>query len=146
LLAASLWRGPLPWIHSHETLEAQGLPEAALAWHVQHFHPQESEHSVFGWHVHLSYPWDVSNEPAPPPEPHTPKPRSVYDMPFVVSPASATVDVDRHASQILPVLSSAMHADIASLLPDAVRILDRHFPQTHPPSVSLRALICVTRC
>jgi hypothetical protein len=146
LLAASLWRGPLPWIHSHETLEAQGLPEAALAWHVQHFHPQETEHSVFGWHVHLSYPWDISNEPAPPAEPHSPKPRSVYDMPFVVSPASATVDVDRHASQIVPVLSSVIHADVASLQLAAGSILGRHFPEAHPFSVSLRALICVTQC
>jgi len=146
LLAASLWRGPVPWIHSHETLEAQGLPEAALAWHVQHLHPQESENSIFGWHVHLSFPWDVSNEATPPREPDSPKPRTIYDMPYVASPASSTVDVDRHASQFLPSPASAMHSAFASLQFDAERVSDRHFPQTNSPGVSLRALICVTRC
>src|SRR5580698_10569330 len=102
VLAASLWRAPVPWIHSHETLEAQGLPEAALAWHVHHLHPHESEHEVFGWHVHLTYPWDVSNEPAGPSDPNSHKPRAVYYMPYVVSPASPAGDGDPHAGSWLP--------------------------------------------
>jgi hypothetical protein len=146
LLAASLWRAPVPWIHSHETLEAQGLPEAALAWHVHHLHAQEGEHSIFGWHLHLSYPWEVSNEPSPPSEPDAPKPRNVYDMPYVVSAAPSSVDVDRHANQCvlsLPIVWSFADACVPA---DAGRIWNRHFPPTHPPSVTLRALICVVQC
>ena len=138
---------PVPWIHSHETLEAQGLPAAALAWHLHHLHPHESEHAIFGWHVHLSYPWDVSNEPAPPPDPKAPKPGAVYDMPFVVSAASPAVDVDRHASLCLPAFSLIRARRLSASLPlDAARVSGRHFPQTDPPSVALCALICVARC
>jgi len=146
LLAASLWRAPVPWIHSHERLESQGLPESALSWHVQHLHPQEDEHSIFGWHVHLSYPWDVSNEPSPPREPDAPKPRAVYDMPYVVSAAPATVDVDRHANQCVFSLPILAHYAESAIPSDAARVLDRHFPSTHPPGVALRALICVVQC
>jgi hypothetical protein len=144
LAAASLWRGPVPWIHSHETLEAQGLPEAALAWHVQHLHPQESENSIFGWHVHLSYPWEVSNEATPPREPDSPKPRATYDMPYVVSPASSTVDVDDHADQSVASLPTAMHSVVASL--ECGHVLCGQFTPTPTPSVSLRALFCVVQC
>jgi hypothetical protein len=146
VLAASLWRAPVPWIHSHETLEAQGLPEAALSRHVHQLHPQESEHSILGWHVHLSYPWEVSNEPAPPCEPNSPKPQTVYDMPYVASPASATVDLDRYVSLDPANLPSAMHSVFASRQQDVSGILDRHFLQIHLPSVSLRALNCVAQC
>jgi hypothetical protein len=146
VLMASLWRAPVPWIHSHETLEAQGLPETALAWHVQHLHAQETEHSIFGWHVHLSYPWDVSNEPAPPCEPDAPKPRTVYDMPYVVSAVGSTIDMDRHTNQCVPSFSLFVHPAESSVSSDAVRVLDRHFPSTHPPSVTLRALFCVVQC
>ncbi len=146
ILVASLWRAPVPWIHSHETLEAQGLPEAALAWHVQHLHPQESNHSIFGWHIHLSYPWDVSNEPTPTREPDVPKPRAVYDMPYVVSAATSNVDLDRHANQCVCDFPISVPAADAWLPSDAARISDRHFPPTHPPSVTLRALFCVVQC
>lgn len=146
VLAASLWRAPVPWIHSHETLEAQGLPEAALAWHVQHLHPQENEHSIFGWHLHLSFPWEVSNEPSPPREPDAPKPRAVYDMPYVVSAAPSSVDVDRHANQGVFSLPIVAHLADISLPSGAARVLDRHFPSTHPSSVTLRALFCVVQC
>jgi hypothetical protein len=146
VLMTSLWRAPVPWIHSHETLEAQGLPESALTWHVQHLHSEQSEHSIFGWHVHLSYPWDVSNEPAPPREPDAPKPRAVYDMPYVVSAAPSNVDVDRHANQCVSSLPILLHAFDACVPSEAGRVFDRHFPATYPPSVSLRALICVVQC
>ena len=146
VLTASLWRAPVPWIHSHETLEAQGLPEAALAWHVHNLHSQENEHSIFGWHIHLSYPWEVSNEPSPPCEPDAPKPRAVYDMPYVVSAAAATVDVDRHATQCLFSLPIFAHLADPSMPSGAMRVLDRHFRSTHPPSVTLRALYCVVQC
>ena len=111
LLAGSLWHGPVPWIHSHERLEAQGLPESALAWHVRHLHPDQGEHTVFGWHVHFSYPWDVSNEPSPPPDPKAPRPRAVYDMPYVVGSASSTVDASR--------LAGPFHGDLVSSLATA---------------------------
>jgi hypothetical protein len=143
---ASLWRAPVPWIHSHETLEAQGLPETALAWHVQHLHPQEVEHSIFGWHVHLSFPWDVSNEPSPPREPDAPRPRSVYDMPYVVSPATDSVDVDRHASHFAAGLMMTAPPLMAFLQAGRPTAFVRHFPQAHSSSVSLRALICVSQC
>jgi hypothetical protein len=146
VLAASLWRAPVPWIHSHETLEAQGLSEATLAWHVHHLHSAENEHSIFGWHIHLTDPWDVSNEPAPPREPDAPKPRAVYDMPYVVSAAPSMVDVDRHANQSVPSLPIPLYMAAACVPSDAGRILDRHFPPTHPPSVALRALICIVQC
>jgi hypothetical protein len=146
VLTASLWRAPVPWIHSHETLEAQGLPEAMLAWHVHHLHSPQSEHSIFGWHIHLSYPWDVSNEPAPPREPDAPKPRAVYDMPYVVSAVSTSVDVDRHANQCVACLPISLHSAVACVPLDAGRILNRHFAPTHPPSVALRALICIVQC
>jgi hypothetical protein len=146
VLMVSLWRAPVPWIHSHETLEAQGLSEQALAWHVQHLHPQEAEHSIFGWHVHLSLPWEVSNEPSPLREPDAPKPRSVYEMPYVVSPATDTVDVDRHASHFAagPMLDAL--PVMILLQADPSVILARHFTPAHSSRVSLRALICVARC
>ncbi len=128
VLAASLWRAPVPWIHSHEMLEAQGLPAAALAWHLHHLHSEEGEHAIFGWHLHLSYPWDVSNEPAPPPDPKSPKPGAVYDMPFVVSAASPTVDVDRHASFCPSDSPLFLHAALASLQLDAARVSGQAFP------------------
>lgn len=146
VLAASLWRAPVPWIHSHETLEAQGLSETALTWHLHHLHPEGSEHGIFGWHIHLSFPWDVSNEPSPSPDPKSPKPRNLYDMPCVVSQVSSTVDVDRHASTGLPVSPSSLQDTPASLQLDAACVSGRHFRQTDPPSVALRALICVARC
>jgi hypothetical protein len=146
VLAASLWHAPIPWIHSHETLEAQGLSAAALAWHLQHLHPHGSEHAIFGWHIHLSCPWDVSNEPAPSSDPKSPKPRTVYDMPYVVSQASSAIDVDRHASADLAALPLFLQDGLASLQLDAACVSGRHFLQTDPPSVPLRALICVARC
>jgi hypothetical protein len=146
VLAASLWRAPVPWIHSHETLEAQGLPEAALAWHLHQLHPHESEHDIFGWHVHLTYPWDCSNEPAAPLDPNSPKPRAVYDMPYVVSPASPAVDVDRHASSWVSAAPWHMEAAGTAEQIDAPCLAGRHFRAIYPPSVSLRALICIARC
>jgi hypothetical protein len=146
VLAASLWRGPVPWIHSHEMLEAQGLPEAALAWHLRHLHPHESGHEIFGWHVHLTYPWDISNEPALPADPNAPKPRVTYDMPYVVSPAPPAVDVDRHASSWLSVVPLYADATVAVRQMDPPSLAGRHFPAIHPPSVSLRALICIALC
>jgi hypothetical protein len=145
LLVASLWRAPVPWIHSHQTLEAQGLPEAALAWHVHNLHSHESEHSIFGWHIHLSYPWDVSNEPAPLREPDAPKPRSVYDMPYVVSQVISTADLDRHTSSPLTLSADTQFLPVVLQL-DARSLFDRHLPSAHPPKVSLRALNCVVQC
>jgi hypothetical protein len=146
LLAGSLWRGPVPWIHSHERLEAQGLPESALAWHVRHLHPDQGEHAIFGWHVHFSYPWDVSNEPSPPPNPKAPRPRAVYDMPYVVLSASSTLDASR--------LAGLFHGDLVSSLATVwlplplltATALDPEFPRAPLSGVSLRALICVARC
>ena len=146
VLAASLWRAPVPWIHSHETLEAQGLSEAALGWHLRHLHPHDSEHAIFGWHIHLTCPWDISNEPSPSQDPDSPKPRAVYDMPYVVSQASPAVDVDRHANSWLPASLPALHSAAASLQSEAKGVSGRHFVQPYPPSVSLRALICVMQC
>ncbi len=73
--------------------------------------PIKSEHTVFGWHVHFSYPWDVSNEPSPPPDPKAPRPRAVYDMPYVVGSASSTVDASR--------LAGPFHGDLVSSLATA---------------------------
>ena len=127
VLAASLWRGTVPWIHSHETLEAQGLSEVALAWHLDHLHPHGSEHAIFGWHIHLTCPWDVSNEASPSQDPDSPKPRAVYDMPYVVSQAPPAVDVDRHASSWLPAPPLFVHGAAETRLLDATCVSGRHF-------------------
>jgi hypothetical protein len=145
---ASLWRAPVPWIHSHQKLEAQGLSEASLAWHLRHLHPQALKHAIAGWHIHLTCPWDISNEdPSPSQAPESPKPRAVYDMPYVVSQAPPAVDVDRHASGWLDSPPDVMQDATQPLLSNVTAaIAQRHFLQQYPPSVSLRALLCVVRC
>jgi hypothetical protein len=67
-------------------------------------------------------------------------------MPYVVSAAAATVDVDRHATQCLLSLPIFAYLADPSMPYGAMRVLDRHFPSTHPPNVTLRALICVVQC
>ncbi len=145
-LVLSLWRGPVPWIHSHETLEAQGEPESSLAWHIAHFHQPIHDHELFGWHVHLTCPWDVFNEPSRPLDPDSPKPRAVYDMPYVVSQAGSTLDVDHDADAGPPASLLLDPGPAGSLHLDATCVPGLHFLQTYSPSVPLRALISVALC
>jgi hypothetical protein len=67
-------------------------------------------------------------------------------MPYVVSAAQSTVDIDRHANQGLFSILLVAHVTDLAMPSDAARVLDRHFPSTHPPSVTLRALFCVVQC
>ena len=146
VLAASLWRGPVPWIHSHETLEAQGLPEAALAWHVHHLHPHESGHEVFGWHVHLTYPWDVRTSRPLPPIPTRPSraPSTTCRTSFHPLRRQSTLTVmPPHGSRMSPLHTGwAMAAGKSS----ARALRGDIFQRFHPSRVSLCALICVARC
>jgi hypothetical protein len=56
LLCLATWRGPLPWLHEHET-DLQAAPgDAALQRHLASYHavPAEAEE---GWHLHLLLPF-----------------------------------------------------------------------------------------
>lgn len=63
LLLASLWRGPLPWCHSHSEPETAADASAGLAWHVQWLHVSADNGSVVaGWHWHFVLPTDVDGD------------------------------------------------------------------------------------
>ena len=148
VLIVSLWRAPVPWIHSHESLKAQGLPEASLIRHLHHLHhgADGSEAESLGWHIHLTWPWEMFTEPCGHPDPQAPAPRTVYDMPYVVAQALSAPDMDRSGgTSPLPGLC----LDRAHLQPHEMLspcVPGRHFLATYAPSVALRALICVARC
>lgn len=144
VLAVSLWRGPVPWIHVHETLAPEGVIETLLAWHLQHFHPAGQK--AYGWHVHWTLPWEIDNWPSEEKDPELPSPTWVYEMPFA-SQGPCTVGVDQHAnSSPCPALLLLDQDSLEALDLDATSVCSLHFLQTYSPSVALRALICVARC
>jgi hypothetical protein len=142
-LVASLWRGPVPWIHSHETDAHDHDSQSLLAWHLEQFHQQ---HPVAGWHIHLTFPWDVFHEPRSNDNPESPRPSVVYEMPFVVTPVLSTADAHADASPGPPanLLPECRFTEVLHSL--ATRVSGLHFMQTYPPRVALRALICVALC
>ena len=56
MLCLATWRGPLPWLHDHETDEHAAASDASLAQHLAAYHalPHGSEH---GWHIHMLLPF-----------------------------------------------------------------------------------------
>jgi len=143
-LVVSLWRGPLPWIHTHEAASRHSEDEVSFARHLRQFHPHEAAHE--GWHVHFSYPWDVFDPPCHRPDPASPKPAWVYEMPFVVSHAAGVTDADSQVNPDPLPLQLLEQGPAGSPHFDATCVAGLHFMQTYSPSVPLRALICVAQC
>jgi hypothetical protein len=145
VLAASLWRAPVPWIHKHEAAAADGST-ARLAWHLRNFHGTGPAQKVSGWHVHLTFPWNVLNEPLGDEDADAPKPNSVYEMPFVVSAGVSVPDSDCDTA-FSPLPTSLLEPGLNGCVDlHATSVAGLHFLQTFPPRVPLRALICVALC
>jgi hypothetical protein len=145
VLVASLWRAPLPWIHRHEAASGHHhhVPTASFAWHLQHFHANGEQPE--GWHVHLTWPWDVYRAPHGKPDPTSPAPAWVFEMPFVLLDG-ASISADHNASTAPPALLPATRTACDALSLDATPVCGLHFVQAYSAKAPLRALICVARC
>src|SRR5579864_3926797 len=78
VLIGALWHGPIPWFHTHRALTAAPNSSALLSWHLHHFHPEDAASTEFGWHIHLTLPWEEPDELPEQPIPGAPSPSWVY--------------------------------------------------------------------
>lgn len=60
-LLASLWRAPVPWVHSHEEMPVAMASVGFWVEHFDHFHPVGSRPPC-GWHLHYVWPWQLADE------------------------------------------------------------------------------------
>jgi hypothetical protein len=143
-LAVVFGRGPVPWIHTHETLARHGHFEDALAWHVRHFH--QSDNDDHGWHIHWTLPWHIVNCPCQHDSAPAEERASAVEMPFDVAQSAAVIqaDVDVHASSPPAMLLALDGERRPRWGPQTASGL--HFLETYLPTVSLRALYCVALC
>jgi hypothetical protein len=144
VFAVVFGRGPVPWIHTHETLARHGHSEAALAWHIEHFHQMGDEDH--GWHIHWTLPWNIVNCPCQHDNTPTEEKTSVLEMPFDVV-QSTSIDhavADAHAGAPPPMLFAVDRNGHSRWGP--VAFAGFNFLETYSPGVTLRALLCVARC
>jgi hypothetical protein len=143
VLAVIFARGPVPWVHTHESLAHLGHSEDALAWHLSHFHaPGEGEH---GWHIHWTLPWEIVNCPCQHDTAAGEEIASTHEMPLAVAQSTSVHDAVR---------------DSQAGAPPPIHLADRDGPprwdhrdaallqlsQTPSSRVTLRALLCVAQC
>jgi hypothetical protein len=144
-LAVLLGRGPVPWIHTHETLAHHGHNEELLAWHVEHFHSpgDDDDHA---WHVHWTLPWYIVNCPCQHDETAAQERMSALEMPFDVAPTASVSDahLNAHGGSPRPPLWTAESSNPPP--PDPRCFVGLRFLETYSPGVTLRALYCVARC
>jgi hypothetical protein len=144
-IAIVFGRGPVPWIHTHETLASHGHSEDALAWHVEHFHPSGDDHD-HDWHIHWTLPWHIVSCPCQHDDTPSCERAAVLEMPFDVA-ASASVNqagADLHASAPPPLLSTGERGHPPSW--DPLCGIGLHPLEIYSPRVTLRALYCVAQC
>ncbi|HET6323753.1 MAG TPA: hypothetical protein VFG04_03555 [Planctomycetaceae bacterium] len=144
-LAVVFGRGPVPWIHSHETLARHGDSEDTLSWHLQHFHPSgdDDDHR---WHIHWTLPWHIVNCPCQHDNTPTEERASVLEMPFDVAQSTPIdqAESDIHASAPPPMFWTHDHGDRPPW--DPLCVAGLHFLETYFPTATLRALYCVALC
>lgn len=142
-LAVVLGRGPVPWIHTHETLAHQNHSDEALAWHLEHFHPAgDDEH---GWHIHWTLPWNILNCPCQHDTTPTEERASALEMPLEVqATVSVQTDAVSHGGAPPAILSAVERWDRPPWDPLAAPSLSR--AEARAPGVTLRALYCVAQC
>jgi hypothetical protein len=140
-LIASLWRAPVPWIHTHHA-SGHHVATASLSWHLRHFHAHGDEPG--GWHVHWTLPWDVFRTPRGDPDPAKPSPASAFEMPFVLS-ACPLVSAGQESAGPPAFLPLERESTAGSPI-EVPPVHGLHFLQTYSASVPLRALICVALC
>src|SRR5690349_21803974 len=51
------WRGPLPWLHDHETDRGLAAKDSSLSQHLAAYHGLSQEHAEHGWHMHMLMPF-----------------------------------------------------------------------------------------
>jgi hypothetical protein len=143
-LIASLWRAPVPWIHTHQSFAAQTISATSRTRHLHLYHSHDGDED-FGWHVHLTFPWDVLDEPCGRQTPDSPEPTCAYEMPFVASAPSAD-NLDASASSFAPQFT-LVETGTADRVHGMISLVSGlHFLETYSPRVPLRALLCVARC
>jgi hypothetical protein len=143
MLAVVFARGPVPWVHTHDTLAHLGHSEDALTWHLSHFHASgDDEH---GWHIHWTLPWDIMNCPCQHDPPTNSEIASAHEMPFAVTQAVSIHDADRgaHAGTLPAILLADRDGPPQWDPRHATAMLLRQTPSSR---VTLRALLCVARC
>jgi hypothetical protein len=144
-LAIVLGRGPVPWIHTHETLARHGHSENALTWHLEHFH-QPDDGDDHRWHIHWTFPWQILNCPCQQDTSSSQERASALQMPFVAAESVAVNDpvADAHAGAPPPMLTLG---EIDNPPPrDELCGTSLHFLESYFPTVTPRALFCVARC
>jgi hypothetical protein len=139
-----LGRGPVPWVHTHETLAHHVHSDDALAWHVQHFHSpgDESEH---GWHIHWTLPWDIVNCPCQHDTTSAEESASALEMPVDVAQSDSVSQADAKIHAGTPPM---LWTDGRANRPpwDPLGGSGLHFRESYSSRVTLRALYCVLQC
>jgi hypothetical protein len=60
-LLVSLWRAPVPWFHSHDSLGRATTTIHFWQEHLQHFHTRHGVANDLGWHLHFVWPWELAD-------------------------------------------------------------------------------------
>jgi hypothetical protein len=138
-------RGPVPWVHTHETLAHHAHSDDALAWHVQHFHAP-SDTPEHGWHIHWTLPWHIVNCACQHETTSCEASASALEMPFDVAQSTSIdrADADVHAKAPPPTLWASDYEAYPRWGP--LFGLGLHFLETYLPRVKARALLCVALC
>jgi hypothetical protein len=143
MLAVIFCRGPIPWVHRHDTLEHSGHAEEALAWHLRHFHASgDDEH---GWHFHWTVPWEILKCPCHYDGTSVEEYASAIEMPLAVVHSTTVEDAqkDCHDGAPPPILTAGRDGPTRWDPHDAASL---PLAQTPSSRVTLRALLCVAQC
>ena len=145
-LIVSLWQAPVPMFHSHGSDVGEAASSAAEIEHLseQHSEVPVNSHVDFGWHVHfvllasphVEEPYDQDGQPD----------RAPFYDPFVScqaethSMASLFIEWQAPPCWISPVPRVTRPASVISPTTPS------QFLGTYLDAVSLRTLLCVSRC
>jgi hypothetical protein len=143
VLAVILLRGPVPWFHRHDWLGHQDHSEAALAWHLRHFHASgEDEH---GWHIHWSLPWNILKCPCQYDASADSEYAWAVKMPLDVVHTISVENADKngHDGAPPPILTADRDGPPRWGPHDAACLT---LTQTPSSRVTLRVLLCVAQC
>jgi len=140
-LAVVLARGPIPWIHSHETM-AHGHLGDALAWHIRHFHSPGDD--VDHWHIHWTLPWQILICPCQYDSSSTQERASALEMPLHVAESASVNESQPDLPDGAPALLILRQRERPRWGPLCSCRL--HFLDTYSPRVTARALYCVAQC
>ena len=153
-LLVSLWRAPVPWVHSHDSIDRRTAATRFWAEHLDHFHTHrfhtDPNHfgsettEAHGWHLHFVLPWELADKHDDAEHPRGVPESLRVESDQLSSAWTAIVRAESDQGRVI-VAEPVMVAQSGPIAPTLSRPVGVQVLLTYSDRISWRALACVAR-